>query len=73
LLLETNRSPYDLSEGESELVRGFRTEYFGGFFSLIFIVEYASLIFIIFVMLNLINIGLVDSILLFIFFMILIL
>nr|YP_010516624.1 NADH dehydrogenase subunit 1 [Spinibdella lignicola]UXN44125.1 NADH dehydrogenase subunit 1 [Spinibdella lignicola] len=73
LLFETNRSPYDLSEGESELVSGFSTEYFGGFFSLIFIVEYASLIFMIFVMLNLISVGLLELMVLFVFFMILIL
>jgi len=45
-LAERNRSPFDFSEGESELVSGFNTEYGGGFFSLIFISEYASILFI---------------------------
>lgn len=44
-LVERNRTPFDLSEGESELVRGFNTEYEGGLFSLIFIREYSSLLF----------------------------
>jgi len=42
---ETNRSPFDFSEGESELVSGFNVEYGGGGFSLIFICEYGMLIF----------------------------
>lgn len=46
LLAETNRTPYDFSEGESELVSGFNTEYGSGGFTLIFISEYASIIFI---------------------------
>lgn len=45
-LAETNRTPYDFSEGESELVSGFNTEYRAGGFTLIFIAEYASIIFI---------------------------
>lgn len=44
-LIESNRTPFDLSEGESELVRGFNTEFEGGLFSIIFIREYSSLLF----------------------------
>lgn len=43
-LAETNRSPYDFAEGESELVSGFNTEYGSGEFVLIFIAEYASIL-----------------------------
>jgi len=42
---ESNRSPFDFSEGESELVSGFNVEYGGGLFSLIFICEYGIIIF----------------------------
>jgi NADH-ubiquinone oxidoreductase chain 1 len=45
-LAETNRTPYDFSEGESELVSGFNTEYSAGGFSLLFIAEYGNIIFI---------------------------
>nr|YP_010878920.1 NADH dehydrogenase subunit 1 [Batracomorphus allionii]WHE42572.1 NADH dehydrogenase subunit 1 [Batracomorphus allionii] len=45
-LAESNRSPYDFSEGESELVSGFNIEYSSMSFSLIFISEYCSIIFI---------------------------
>jgi NADH-ubiquinone oxidoreductase chain 1 len=44
-LAESNRTPFDFSEGESELVSGFNVEYGGGIFSLIFICEYGMIIF----------------------------
>nr|WRK21413.1 NADH dehydrogenase subunit 1 [Acostemma sp.] len=44
-MAESNRTPFDFSEGESELVSGFNVEYGGGNFSLMFIAEYSSIIF----------------------------
>lgn len=44
ILAETNRTPYDLVEGESELVSGFNIEYSAGPFAIIFIAEYTSII-----------------------------
>jgi NADH-ubiquinone oxidoreductase chain 1 len=45
LLVETNRSPYDFAEGESESVSGYNIEYIGVLFAYIFIAEYGILIF----------------------------
>nr|YP_009142415.1 NADH dehydrogenase subunit 1 [Trilophidia annulata]AKH04351.1 NADH dehydrogenase subunit 1 [Trilophidia annulata] len=44
-LAETNRTPFDFAEGESELVSGFNIEYGAGGFTLIFLAEYTSIIF----------------------------
>lgn len=45
-LAETNRSPFDFAEGESELVSGFNVEYRRGGFAIIFMAEYARILFI---------------------------
>ena len=45
-IAESNRSPFDFSEGESELVRGFNTEFSAISFVMIFLAEYMNIIFI---------------------------
>nr|AAW65437.1 NADH dehydrogenase subunit 1 [Natrix maura] len=43
-LAETNRSPFDLTEGESELVSGFNVEFSAGPFALLFLAEYTNIL-----------------------------
>ena len=43
-MAETNRTPFDFAEGESELVSGFNIEYGAAGFALIFMAEYARIL-----------------------------
>jgi len=45
-LAETNRSPFDFAEGESELVSGYNVEFSGSGFVVLFLAEYLSILFI---------------------------
>jgi NADH-ubiquinone oxidoreductase chain 1 len=43
--MESNRSPFDFAEGESELVSGFNTEYRSGGFAIVFMAEYLRILY----------------------------
>nr|WCB99541.1 NADH dehydrogenase subunit 1 [Meteorus sp. 2 XHS-2023a] len=74
MLAELNRTPFDLSEGESELVSGFNIEYGSSKFTLIFLSEYSSLLLMmmmlnmIFFNINMLNLKFYLNLILMIFF-----
>lgn len=49
IIAETNRTPFDFAEGESELISGFNIEYRRGGFAIIFLAEYSRILFIRFI------------------------
>jgi len=67
-LAETNRTPFDFAEGESELVSGYNTEYGRGGFALLMLAEYTRILFISF-LIQLIFFGCITFILRFILFL----
>nr|YP_010535661.1 NADH dehydrogenase subunit 1 [Alectorobius puertoricensis]UYB78547.1 NADH dehydrogenase subunit 1 [Alectorobius puertoricensis]UYB78560.1 NADH dehydrogenase subunit 1 [Alectorobius puertoricensis] len=70
-LAEMNRSPFDLSEGESELVSGFNIEYGGYGFAMLFMSEYGNIIFMSMISTILFfgNLGLMNILVLFIMYL----